>query len=181
VPKITVYFKSAWMPLAVLLLSVTQPVLADQDWILHEATPVRMRIMRTVSSADAHEGDKVDFQTLDDVNVGNVVVIPKNSTAFATITVAESKKRMARGGKLGMNIDYVRLPSGEKLALRGIQDLKGGGHSGAMTGGMVATAIVFWPAAPFFLFMHGKDVSVPVTTLNLGQQVLNKPTTCAWI
>ena len=159
-PKITVYLKSALMPVAVLLLSVNQPVLADQDWILHEATPVRMRIMRTVSSADAHEGDKADFQTLDDVSVGNVVVIPKNSTALATITVAESKKRMARD-KLGMNIDYVRLPSGEKLARRGIQDLKGGGHSGAMTGGMVATAIVFWPAAPFFLFMHGKDVSVP--------------------
>lgn len=30
-----------------------------------------------------------------------------------------------------------------------------------MTGGMVATAIVLWPAAPFFLFMHGKDVSIP--------------------
>jgi len=31
------------MPVAVLLLSVTQPVLADQGWMLHEGTPVRMR------------------------------------------------------------------------------------------------------------------------------------------
>jgi hypothetical protein len=76
---------------AVLLLSVTQPVLADQDWILHEGTPVRMRIMRSISSADAHEGDRVDFQTLDDIDVSNVLVIPKNSTALGTITVAESK------------------------------------------------------------------------------------------
>jgi len=68
---------------------------------------------------------------------------------------------MARGGKLGVNIDYVRLPNGDKLVLRGLQDLKGGGHTGAMIGGMVATVIVFWPAAPFFLFMHGKDVPVP--------------------
>jgi hypothetical protein len=30
-----------------------------------------------------------------------------------------------------------------------------------MTGAMVGTAIVFWPAAPFFLFMHGKDISIP--------------------
>jgi hypothetical protein len=60
-----------------------------------------------------------------------------------------------------MNIDYVRLPTGGKLPLRGVQDAKGGGHTGAMTGGMVATAIVFWPAAPFFLFMHGKDVTIP--------------------
>jgi hypothetical protein len=120
-----------------------------------------MRINRTVSSADAHEGDNVDFETLDDVSVGDLVVIPKSSTAMATITQAVPKRRMARGGKLDMNIDYVRLPSGEKLALRGVQEVKGGGHTGAMTGGMVATAIVFFPAAPFFLFMHGKDISIP--------------------
>jgi hypothetical protein len=33
-----------------------------------------------------------------------------------------------------------------------------------MVGGMVATAIVFFPAAPFFLFMHGKDISIPKGT-----------------
>ena len=33
-----------------------------------------------------------------------------------------------------------------------------------MTGGMVATAIVFFPAAPLFLFMHGKDVTIPKGT-----------------
>ena len=42
--------------------------------------------------------------------------------------------------------------------------MKGGGHTGAMTGGIVATAIVFWPAAPFFLFMHGKDIVIPKGT-----------------
>src|ERR1700693_5451292 len=26
---------------------------------------------------------------------------------------------------------------------------------------MVATGIVFFPAAPFFLFMHGKDITLP--------------------
>jgi hypothetical protein len=30
-----------------------------------------------------------------------------------------------------------------------------------MTGAMVGTAIVFWPAAPLFLFMKGKDITVP--------------------
>ena len=129
--------------------------------ILPEATPVRMRISRSVSSADAQVGENVDFETLDDVKVGNYVVIPSGSVAIATITDAVPKKRMARGGRLSMNIDYVRLPSGGKLPLRGVQNAKGGGHTGAMTGGMVVTAIVFWPAAPFFLFMHGKDVTIP--------------------
>lgn len=29
---------------------------------------------------------------------------------------------------------------------------------------MVATSLVFFPAAPFFLFMHGKDISIPKGT-----------------
>lgn len=132
-----------------------------QQSVLPEGTPIRMRMNRTVSSADAQVGDNVDFETLDDVNLGEMVVIPKGSMAMATVTEAVPKRRMARGGKLGMNIDYVRLPSGGRLALRGVQQGKGGGHTGAMTGAIVATSIVFFPAAPFFLFMHGKDMVIP--------------------
>lgn len=129
--------------------------------VLHEGTPVRMKINRTVSSADAEAGQNVDFTTLDDVKVGDMVIIPQGSIAMATITEAQAKGHLGKGGKLGMNIDYVRLPDGDKIPLRGIQDVKGGGHMGAMTGAMVATAIVFWPAAPFFLFMKGKDTKIP--------------------
>src|SRR5215469_6318324 len=33
-----------------------------------------------------------------------------------------------------------------------------------MTGAIVATSIVFFPAAPLFLFMHGKDITIPQGT-----------------
>jgi hypothetical protein len=85
---------------------------AQARLVLPEGTPIRMRMNRTVSSADAQVGDNVDFETLDDVNLGEMVVVPKGSMAMATITEAVPKRRMARGGKLGMNIDYVRLPTG---------------------------------------------------------------------
>ncbi len=42
--------------------------------------------------------------------------------------------------------------------------VKAGGHVGAMTGAMVATSIVFFPAAPLFLFIHGKDLTIPKGT-----------------
>lgn len=132
--------------------------------VLEDGTPVRLRLGRTVSSADAHVGDTVDFDVLEEIKVGDIVVVPKGSTAWATITEAEHKKRMGRGGKLNMNIDSVRLADGEKAALRAVKGGEGGGHVGAMTGGIVATALIVWPAAPFFLFMHGKDVSIPKGT-----------------
>jgi hypothetical protein len=68
---------------------------------------------------------------------------------------------MARGGKLEIVMDSVRLADGEKAALRATKGGSGGGHTGAMTAGIVATALIFWPAAPFFLFIHGKDITIP--------------------
>src|SRR5579864_7986382 len=123
-----------------------------------------MLINRTVSSSDAHTGDTVDFEVLEDVSVNGTLVIAKSGLAYATVTEAQAKRRMARGGKLDINIDYVRLIDDEKAALRAVSEVKGGGHTGAMTGGIVATSLVFFPAAPFFLFMHGKDITIPKGT-----------------
>lgn len=137
---------------------------SPKGFVLEDETPVRLRLNRTVSSADAHVGDNVDFEVLDDITVNGTLVIPKGGLAFATVTEAQAKRRMARGGKLDINIDYVKLVSGEKAALRAVRNVKGGGHTGGMVGGMVATSLVFFPAAPFFLFMHGKDISIPKGT-----------------
>jgi hypothetical protein len=134
---------------------------SKKGFVLEDQAPVRLRLNRTISSADAHTGDTVDFETLDDITVNGTLVIPKGGLAFGTVTEAQAKRRMARGGKLDINIDYVKLVSGDKAALRAVKDVKGGGHTGVMVGGMVATGILFFPAAPFFLFMHGKDITIP--------------------
>lgn len=135
-----------------------------KGFVLEDGTPVRMRINRTVSSGDAHVGDTIDFEILQDISVNGTLVIQKGGLAFATVTEAQAKRRMARGGKLDINIDYAKLIDSEHAALRAVKDMKGGGHTGAMVGGMVATSLVFFPAAPFFLFMHGKDISIPKGT-----------------
>jgi len=101
---------------------------------------------------------------LEDVKVKDVIVVPRGGLALATITEAQHKRRMARGGKLNVSIDDVRLADGEKAPLRAVKEAKGGGHTGAMTGAMIGTAIVFFPAAPLFLFMHGKDITIPKGT-----------------
>jgi hypothetical protein len=106
----------------------------------------------------------LDFEVLEDVTVDGLLVIPRGATAIATVTQAQRKRRMARGGKLDVNVDYVRLGSGEKAALRSVKEMSGGGHTGAVTGGIVATAIVFSPAAPLFPFMHGTDITIPKGT-----------------
>src|SRR5215475_9196825 len=131
---------------------------------LEDGTPLKLRITRTISSADSKAGERVDFEVLEDVKAGETIIIPRGGIALATITEAQPKRRLARGGKLNVNIDYVRLASGEKAALRAVKEISGGGHTGAMTGAIVATSIVFFPAAPFFLFIKGKDIIIPKGT-----------------
>ena len=141
--------------------SDTAKTLLPGQFILQDATPVKLRLNRNVSSADAHEGDSVDFEVLEDVAANGVVVIPKGSVAIGTVTEAQPKRRMGRAGKLEMVLDYVRLADTEKAAVRAVKDAKGGSHTVGMTAGIVATGLLFFPAAPFFLFMHGKDITVP--------------------
>lgn len=131
---------------------------------LVEDTPVRIRLARTMSSKDAKVDERVDFEVLEDVKVGNVIVIERGAMAIATVTEAHPKRRMGRAGKLKMNIDYVRLVSGDKVPLRAVKGGSGGSRVPVMTGAMVATGIVFFPAAPLFLFMNGKNITIPKGT-----------------
>jgi hypothetical protein len=141
-----------------------QPSQPPQPHTLLDGTPVKLRISETISSASAKVGDEVPFEVIEDVDVDGIPVIPKGATAIGTVTDAQPKRSMGRAGKLDISITYVRLSDQEKAALRAVKDEKGGGHVGAMTGAMVATGIVFFPAAPLFLFMHGKDITIPQGT-----------------
>lgn len=136
-----------------------------------------MRLSQTISSADAKVGQEIPFEVIEEVDVDGVPVIAKGATAIATVTAAQPKRRMGRAGKLDISIAYVRLIDKEKAALRGVKDAQGGGHVGAMTGAIVATSIVFFPAAPLFLLIHGKDITIPqgteITTFVQGDMRLD--------
>jgi len=136
----------------------------DGSPILEDSTPVRMRTKRNLSSADCKANDQVDFEVLDPVVLDGITVIPQGGIAIGKVTEAEHKKSMGRAGKLDITIESVKMTNGEKVALRAVKDTKGGGHVGAMTGAIVATSLVFFPAAPLFLFVHGKDITIPSGT-----------------
>ena len=131
---------------------------------LQDGTPLKLRINRNMSSADAKTGETIDFEVLEDVKIGEIVVIPRGGVALGTVTRGKPKGRMGKGGKLDINIDSVRTVTGEKIALRAVKETKGKGSTAVMTGAIVATSILFFPAAPFFLFMKGKDIKIPKGT-----------------
>src|ERR1700691_1148601 len=68
-------------------------VTSKKGFVLEDETPIRLRLNRTISSADAHVGDTVDFETLDDITVNGTLVIPKGDWPLPQLL-----KRKPRGG-----------------------------------------------------------------------------------
>jgi len=137
------------------------------DFGLEDGTPVLLKLARELSSAKESTGNRVDFEVAEDVKVDGVLVISKGEMAWGTIVDAKPRRRLGRAGKLDVRIDEVRLADGERAPLRASQESKGKGRSGVMTGAIIASGVLFFPAAPLFLFIHGKDVIIakgaPVT------------------
>lgn len=131
---------------------------------LADGTPVRVWLIQDLSSANAAIGDRVGFEVLDDVEINGIIVIPYRAMAWGTVTEVRRKGRLARGGRLTVKIDAVRLADGEIVPLRAIENAKGEGHSGAMKSELEQTTLAFFPAAPLALLMRGEDTTIPAGT-----------------
>ena len=149
---------------ALIACSLLQAQSPQLPFALLDNTSVRLRLTKNLSSATAREGETIDFEVVDEIVINGVLVANRGSIAVASVTKAKERGHMGKGGKLDINIDYLRLVDGEKVPLKSVTQSRGGGNSGKMTGAMVATSLVFWPAAPLFLFIKGKDVTIPKGT-----------------
>jgi hypothetical protein len=127
--------------------------------VLLDGTPVSLRLSQTISSANAKIGQEVPLEVVGDISVDQVVVLPRGAMAIAKVTAAEPSKKLSRSGKLDIAISYTRLKDQEKVPLRA-----GAGNRAKQsnnTGVEVAvTTILFWPAASYFLFAKGKDITI---------------------
>lgn len=131
---------------------------------LHDATPIRLRLTRGLTFNNVKPLDRVDFEILDDLRIDGLLVIARGARASATITQAEPKTRMGRGGKLGVSLDSIPLSNGRQVAIRAAKEGKGGGHTDATGGAAEGEAAVVRPAAPSLLFAYGKDETFPEDT-----------------
>ena len=129
--------------------------------VIPSGTKVTTRLEQTLSSATAQEGQAVNLSVTEDVRMNDVVVIRQGATVFGTVSMAQEKRRMGRSGKLDFTIEKVRAADGEFIPLRYTPFKKQGEGKGVTTGVLTAgAAVVFWPAAPLFLLMKGKDATV---------------------
>jgi len=95
---------------------------AGFDLTLANGTPVHLKLGKTISTASAHVGDVVELRAAVEVVVDGITVVPIGATATGIVTEVEPKKRLGRGGKLALSINFLRLGNNEKAAVRSFQE-----------------------------------------------------------
>jgi hypothetical protein len=139
---------------------------------LRDGTPIRLSLARDLTFTNIKPGEMADFEILDDLRIGGLLVMTHGVRATATIVQAEPKTRAVRGGKLGVSLAALPLLNGDKVAIRAAQVVPGAAHVDA-TGGAAdlpsrnsggTGANIVRPATPSWLFEYGNGEAFPEGT-----------------
>ncbi|HXY50719.1 MAG TPA: LssY C-terminal domain-containing protein [Terriglobales bacterium] len=139
------------------LVLLWAPSWGEVGLIVPAGTPVRLRLLRTISSAHAQSGDPLEFMVLGDVSVSGFTVIRAGARAWGSVTAVHGRRPLGLPGVLQVSADSVEMVTGKRAALRAPVQFKGHPHFLRMTAEALAAAIIFLPAAPAALLTPGSN------------------------
>lgn len=117
---------------------------------IQEGTVIRVRLLETIDSKTAKNGDIINLETMERVEINGTIAIEANSRVVGRVINAVQNKSMGRKGKLDISIDYVRAKDGTNVPLSYSLNQSGKDN----TVGVVAGAVLISPVA---LFIKGKS------------------------
>jgi hypothetical protein len=133
---------------------------------LPDSTLVKLALSNDLSSANATQGQVVEFRVAEDVVLNGTVLIKKDTLALGKVTLAQGKRHLGRAGSIDIEADKTHAVDGTKVELHAEAGAKGKGKSGAMAAGMLITATgVGAPIGALWLLKHGKDATIPAGSI----------------
>lgn len=114
---------------------------------------LRMNQEVTTKGKTWSEDDTFNLTVVDDVMLGDFVVIPRGSKAVGRITWLTNKGMFGKSGKMDIELEHVEV-SGRNILLDGSYRQEGEGNTLATVGGVIL-------AGPFAAFITGKSGRVP--------------------
>lgn len=135
---------------SLLTLAIQLEVLGQNNLEIQEGTVVRVRLLETIDSRTAKNGDIVNLETIDKIESGNQTIIEYNAKVTGRVINAVSNKSLGRKGKLDISIDYVRAADGTNVPLSYTMNQSGKDA----TVGVIAGAVLLSPLA---LVVKGKS------------------------
>jgi hypothetical protein len=148
---------------AILILS---SAVFAQEVSIPKGTQITARLASQLDSGQVHAGDLVTMDVLEDLQIDNMVAIPKGSIIMGHVVDAKGARLMGRGGKLDISFETVTAGDGTKIPISGEDAAKGkGGYGGGSFVAVGAAGIIFPPAAALLLLKHGHASVIPVGTI----------------
>ena len=158
-------------PAYILLSTLLVPCVSAQEMstvparlTIPDGTPIQLQLAESVSSAHARVGDLLDFVVLRDVSVEGFTVIPAGTVASGSVTGVKGKRFLGIGGYVALKLNSVELVNGDRVRLRARMEVKARTRTKLMAAAMIATGLVFLPAAPVFPLTRGHDSTVLKST-----------------
>ena len=127
---------------------------AQKQVTLKAGSIVPLQSVNQVKAADVSEGQTVDFQVVQDVNVEGVCVIPRGTLVKGKVSEAKKSSVAGTKGRLVITINSLNLPDGEPVFFSNT-DVRVYGKN--RTPLAVVTGILVWPC----LFIPGTKAVMP--------------------
>jgi hypothetical protein len=116
-----------------------EPPTAGQS-ILPANTEVMLRLDQEVNSKKVRVGDTFKLSVLQDVMLGNFVVIPRGTPATGSVTWRTGKGAFGKSAKMEITMSSINL-NGRQISVTGNFRQEGEGNTGATVGAAVAVGI----------------------------------------
>jgi hypothetical protein len=128
---------------------------------LNAGIPIALVVSKEVNSSTNHEGDIFALTVLNDVKIGDTIVIPRGTPAAGEVTWRTGKGAFGKSGKLEFSLRYVDL-DGHHIPVSGGYRQEGEGNTIATGVGIIAVGV-------FAGFITGKRARVPTGRELAGQ------------
>jgi hypothetical protein len=126
---------------------------AARGLMLGAGTPITLVVSEEVNSSTHREGDLFRLAVLEDVKVGDTVVIPRGTPATGEITWRTGKGAFGKSGKIEFALQSIDLPGG-RIPVTGEYRQEGEGNTVATGVGVLAIGV-------FAGFITGKRARLP--------------------
>jgi hypothetical protein len=149
-------------PLAAQPVAVQAPaVAADGTMTLNAGIPITLAVAQEVNSSKNHQGDPISLTVLNDVKIGETIVIPRGTPAVGEITWRTGKGAFGKSGKIEFVLHHIDL-GGQRIPIVGEYRQEGEGNT-------IATGVAIIAVGVFAGFVTGKRARLP-----MGRELMSR-------
>jgi len=130
------------------------PAAAAGGLMLNAGLPITLAVAQEVNTSKHREGDTFPLTVVNDVKVGETVVIPRGTPAVGEVTWRTGKGAFGKSGKMEFVLRHLDL-NGQRIPISGEYRQEGEGNT-------IATGVAIIAVGVFAGFVTGKRARLPM-------------------